>query len=133
MLQLMNFAFGEVEGKGRGIQSTKKDAGPLKGEGHSWRAGLPPWPSIILLKRQICSQQKEKKRGGKKSLKTSQLIITPMASVGFRTSQVREDKFQPPFPELSSGELTASVLCFHVPHAKFPSFLFRFFFFYEAS
>lgn len=66
MLQLMNFAFGEVEGKGRGIQSTKKDAGPLKGEGHSWRAGLPPWPSIILLKRQICSQQKEKKRGGKK-------------------------------------------------------------------
>jgi len=128
----MNFAFGEVEGKGRGIQSTKKDAGPLKGEGHSWRAGLPSWPSIILLKGKY-AVSKKRKRGEGGELKTSQLIIILMASVGFRTSQVREDRFKPPSAELlSSGEPTASVLCFHLSHANFPSFLFLFFF-YEAS
>lgn len=82
-------------------------------------------------KRQICSQQKEKK----KKIKTSQLIIIPMALPGFRTSQVREDKLNPLSPELlSSGELMASALCFHVSRANFLSFLFSlFFFFYEAS
>lgn len=67
MLQLMNFAFGEVERKGRGIQSTKKDAGPLKGEGHSWRAGLPSWPSIILLKGKYAVSKKKKEERKKKS------------------------------------------------------------------
>lgn len=80
-------------------------------------------------KRQICSQQKEKKK-----IKTSQLIIIPMALPGFRTSQVREDKLNPLSPELlSSGELMASVLCFHVSRANFLSFLFSLFFFYDAS
>lgn len=81
------------------------------------------------------SAKKKRKRGGGKKLKTSQLIIILMVSSGFRTSQVREDKFKPPSPELvSSGEPMASVLCFHVSHANFPSFLFSlFFFFYEAS
>lgn len=130
----MNFAFGEVEGKGRGTQSTKKDAGPLKGEGHSWRAGLPAWPSIILLKGKYAVSRKKEKEGGEKrgkKLKTSQLIIILMASLGFRTSQVREDKFLPPFPELwCSGEPWR--LCLRVSRANFPSFLFSLFF-YEAS
>lgn len=121
----MNFAFGEVEEKGRGAQSTPTAAGPLKGEGHGWRAGLPSWPSIILLKGKYAVSKKKKKK-----IKTSQLIIIPMALPGFRTSQVREDKLNPLSPELlSSGELMASALCFHVSRANFLSFLFSLFFF----
>lgn len=130
----MNFAFGEVEGKGRGTQSTKKDAGPLKGEGHSWRAGLPAWPSIILLKGKYAVSRKKEKEGGEKrgkKLKTSQLIIILMASLGFRTSQVREDKFHPLF--LSSGAQVSRGVCASM--SPVPTFLpsFSLFFFYEAS
>lgn len=61
----MNFVFGEVEEKGRGAQSTPTAAGPLKGEGHGWRAGLPSWPSIILLKGKYAVSKKKKKKKDK--------------------------------------------------------------------
>lgn len=125
----MNFAFGEVEKKGRGIRSTKKDAGPLKGEGHSWRAGLPSWPSIILLKGKYAVSRKGEKKGGGGGIKMCQLIIIPMASSGFRTSQVREDKSKPLLlsscPQVSRRfrAVPPCLLC----QLSFPFFFFFFF------
>lgn len=93
----MNFAFGEVEGKGRGTQSTKKDAGPLKGEGHSWRAGLLAWPSIILLKGKYAVSRKKRKGGGRKKAKDFPINNYSDGLTGIQNLTGQRGQIPPPF------------------------------------
>lgn len=126
----MNFAFGEVEKKGRGIRSTKKDAGPLKGEGHSWRAGLPSWPSIILLKGKYAVSRKGEKKGGGGRDKDVPINNYSDGLIGIQNLTGQRGQIQTPSPELlSSGEPMVPCCASMSAVPTFLPFLLLFFFF----